>query len=129
MKMTIIQSQDDINNFFPSEKTKKVKADHVAAVATRKGPRPALSVQKEPILMTCYRAEGRHGYKTAPTQKQEDLPMEDEDQQSSNSARPSAKSRPRRSESPEKVRKHVTWAPEIWNHLGGDRGRPQISVS
>ena len=99
--MTLVRSQDEINKFFPSEKPKKAKAGHDVYEPTRKFSRQAPNIQKESILMTELRAEGRHGCKTASTQKQDTLPMEDGDQLSSYSAKPSAKKKLKRSESPE----------------------------
>ena len=78
--------------------------------------------------MTELRAEGRHGRKTAPTQKRDTLPMEDGDQLSSYSAKPSAKKKLKRSESPEKFRKHVTWVPEIKIQVGERPGCHKISA-
>ena len=78
--------------------------------------------------MTSYRAEGRQGHKTAPTQKRDDLPVEEEDRQSYNSAKPTATSKAKRTNSPEKVFKQVTWVPGLKNSHGGDLQGRQLSA-
>ena len=78
--------------------------------------------------MTYIQAEGKHGCKTAPTQKDDNLILQDQDLQSSYSEAVSNRARAKRSSSPEKMRKHVSWAKELETYPETESKRHQISA-
>ena len=65
-------------------------------------------VGQDPTLMTCVGVEPKQESTTAPNQNQNNLLVQAEDQQSSYSELLSTKTGPKRSKSPEKIRKQVT---------------------
>ena len=74
-KMTVIQTQDQVTNFFTQAQTETPRPNLPSEEPSRKVQRLARSTPEDPILMTCLRAEGKYGCKTVPIQKECNLPM------------------------------------------------------